>query len=167
MFGLQKQQVRLANFNPRAEKHGEDNKLAGDLKIEVVTSNSVLDEFDKGLRQAFFRKPGKGEQQDLIEPGALTEVKFPKLGVGRWDEEFPGYDLTIETGLGLKDPIVLIDCTLRKFAFEFLQGGSVAVSFSVICHPESKEAGELCALIQSDIELTLTPPSEQRLADAA
>jgi hypothetical protein len=167
MFRLQNQQVRIVNFNPRAEKHGEDNKLAGDLKVEVTLPNSVLDEFDKGLRQAIYRKPAKGEQQDLIDPASLTSVQFPKIGALKWDEEFPGYDLEVFSGLGLSEPLILVDCTVRKFAFQPLEGGSVGVTFSVICHPDPAEAGQLCALIQSEADVTLTPPAKQELANAA
>lgn len=162
MFQLQNHTVKVASFNPRSERHGDDNKLAADIKIQLCCTSGALDEFDKSLRAALYRKPAKGEQQDLIAgPDGLTAVKFPRIGAVRWDEEFPGYELTIEGGLGLTEPLVLVDVTLRKFSFEPLEGGSVAVTFSVICHPEPEEAGQLCALIQEDAEITLTPPTKQ------
>jgi len=161
MFELTKANVKIANVNPRAEKHGDENKLAADIKIELQVHNSALDSFDEKLRKALFRKPGKGEQQDLLDKDQLTAVQFPRLGDVNWDEEFPGYELEIACGLGLSDPMVIVDVMLKKFCFEPLEGGSVNVTFNAICHPNTEEIGQLCALIQSDAEITLTPPSKQ------
>jgi hypothetical protein len=166
MFQLEKHLVKVASFNPRAEKHGDDNKLAADIKFEAKVSNAMLDEFDKDLRKALYRKAGKGEQQDLIEGAdGLVAVKFPRIGALRWEEEFPGYEIELDGGLGLNEPLILVDVTLRKFSFAALEGGSVSITFSAICHPEPAEAGQLCALIQEDVELTLTPPSAQAQTD--
>lgn len=163
MFNLDNALVRIANVNPRAEKHGDENKLACDLKIEVKAPNSVLDAFHKDLRKALYRKPASGEQQDLIEGAeGLTAVKFPRVGELRWDEDFPGYDIKIGApGLGLIEPLELVDVTVKKLAFEPLEGGSVAITFNVICHPDSDEIGQLCQLIQEEAEVTLTPPKNQ------
>lgn len=162
MFSLDNHQVRIANVNPRAEKHGDENKLATDIKIELKASNGVLDEFDQALRGALYRKPGKGEQQDLIAGAdGLTAVKFPLLGAVAWEDEFTGYELEIPSGLGLTDPLILVDITLKKFRFEPLEGGSVSITFNAICHPDADECGQLCALIQEEVALTLTPPTAQ------
>jgi hypothetical protein len=49
MFSLANQAAKLTNVNPRAELHGQDKKLAVDLKFEVKTSNDVLSEFDSSV----------------------------------------------------------------------------------------------------------------------
>ena len=162
MFQLDDATAKVANFNPRAEKHGEDNVTAGDIKIVATVSNGVLDYFNKHLRAALYRKALAGEQQDLIEGGnALVAVKFPRLGAIAWDEDFPGYEIELGGGLGLTEPLVLVDVTLKKFRFEPLEGGSVAVTFSAICHPDAEEAGLLCQMIQNDVQLTVRPPTKQ------
>lgn len=162
MFELNDATAKVANFNPRAEKHGEENKLAGDLKCVAVTNSSVLDFFSKDLRKALYRKATQGEQQDLIEGAdGLTAVKFPRLGSLSWAEEYPGYELVIGTGLGLSEPLVISDVTLKRFKFEPLEGGSLAVTFSAVFHPSPEDAGLLCALIQNDVQLTLVSPLNQ------
>jgi hypothetical protein len=162
VFALDKHFVTISSVNPRAEKHGDDNKLAADIKFEAQVPNAMLDEFDKDLRKALYRKAGKGEQPDLIAGvDGLVAVKFPRIGALSWEEEFPGYEIELNGGLGLDEPLILVDVTLRKFKFAALEGGSVSVSFSAVCHPEPAEAGQLCALIQEDVELTLTPPTKQ------
>lgn len=168
MFQTENQLAKIASFNPRAEKHGDDNKLAADIKFEISAGNAALDAFSPDLRKALFRKATKGEQQDLIEGSdGLVAVKFPRLGALAWDEEFPGYELEIGGGLGLAEPLVLVDVTLKKFRFEPLEGGSVLITFSAVFHPDTEEAGALCALIQDEVELTLTPPSKQEDTGAA
>jgi hypothetical protein len=166
MFQLDKHLVKVSNFNPRAEKHGEDNKLAADITFEVDVANDLLDAFDKDLRKALYRKAAKGEQPDLIAGSdGLVAVKFPRIGALSWEEEFPGYEIELDGGLGLAEPLILVDVTLRKFKFAAIEGGSVSIKFSAICHPEPSEAGQLCALIQEQAELTLTPPTKQAQAN--
>jgi hypothetical protein len=162
MFETNDAPAKVSNFNPRAEKHGEENKLAGDLKLVVITSSSVLDFFNKELRKALYRKPLQGEQQDLIEGNdGLTAIKFPRLGALPWDEEYPGYELVIGGGMGLVEPMALNGVSLKRFRFEPLDGGSLQVTFSALFHPTPEQAGALCALIQEDVQLTLIPPTKQ------
>lgn len=160
MFELQNAAAKVANFNPRAEKHGGENVTAGDIKFEVTASSGVLDHFHADLRAALYRKAVAGEQQDLIDGAdALVAVKFPRVGSLAWDEEFPGYEIELDAdGLGLSEPLLLVDVTLKKFRFEPLEGGSVAITFNAICHPDAEDAGTLCQLIQDDVELTLRSP---------
>lgn len=166
MFELNDATAKVANFNPRAERHGDENKLAGDLKLVVCVANGVLDYFQKGLRQSLYRKAAQGEQQGLIEGGdGLTAVKFPKLGAIPWDEEYPGYDLVIAGGLGLTEPLVISDVTLKKISFEPLEGGSLQMTFSAVFHPTKSEAGALCELIKNDVQLTLVSPLNQGKGD--
>lgn len=69
MFSLTKHQTKIASFNPRAEKHGEENVTAGDIKVEATVHSSTLDLFDKKLRPMFFRKAEIGEVE-------LSKFKF-------------------------------------------------------------------------------------------
>ena len=164
MFSLKGFTVRIASFNPRAEKHGDDNKLAADIKIECSVSNDQLNHFDPKMRDFLFRKAEAGEQQDLIDgENALVALRLPKLGPLSWDEEFPGYRVEFPAGLGLLESLALEDVTVRKFKFEPIEGGSCSVTFSIVCHPDAEEAGELCALIQKDVEIVLTPPTRQEV----
>ena len=39
------------------------------------------------------------------------------MGELSWDEEFPGYDTEIASGMGLSEPLFLSDVTLKKFRF--------------------------------------------------
>lgn len=162
MLQLEDHEVDMSNVNLRKEKHGDERKLGVDITIKFHAANRILDELESGLRESLFRPAGKGEQIDLVEGAdGLVAVKFPRIGGLSWDEEFPGYELEIAGGLGLSEPLVLVDVTLKKFKFDPLEGGSVAITFSAVFHPDAEEAGTLCSLIQDEVDLTLVPPSKQ------
>lgn len=161
MFQLTDHEAKIANFNPRAEKNGDKNNLAADIKFEIAGHSSLLDAFDQQLRSLLYRRPEReGEQMALQEGDQLTALRRPELGTLSWDEEFPGYMVRIANGLAAGKPLEL-EAELSKFRFEPIQGGSVKVTFSAAVHPNEKAAGRLCDLIQSTVKLTLVPPSAE------
>jgi len=170
MFRIENQQVKICNFNIRAEKHGDENVKAGDLKIECTMHSSVLDCFDKGIRKLLYRKPASGEQTDLpLGDDGLTARKLPRLAPLKWDEDFPGYELSIVTGLAVDEVLKLDDVELSNFVFEAMDGGSVAITFRASAYPDGRTSGKLCQLVQETVEITLIPPdagesTQQKLA---
>lgn len=167
MFTMTKQAAKVAAFNPRAEKHGEENVPAGDIKFQVAAHSTVLDHFHPGLRKLLYRKPGPGEQDELPlgDGDGRVALAVPRLKGLSWDEDFPGYSLTIHNDF--IDSLVLT-VELCKFRFDAIEGGSVQLTFSARCEPDAAEAGALCQLIQEEVEITLAPPTtaanEQREA---
>lgn len=167
MFELKNHEAKVASFNPRCEKHGQENVMAGDLKVECTGHSSLLDHFDKSLRKTLYRKPAPGEQTDLpLGDDNLTQRKLPRLAPLRWDEDFPGYKLHIVTGLAVDEVIELDDVELSSFVFEALDGGSVSITFRASFHPDGRTSGKLCQLIQETVEITLIAPEagQQQLA---
>lgn len=160
MFSLDNHRAKIASFNPRVEKHGDENVPSGDLKFEVTCANAMLDHFDKALRKMLYRKPGAGEQTELTlnDHDGLTQRKLPHLAPLKWDEDFPGYELSITTGLALDESLDLSDVELSGFVFQALDGGSVSITFRASFHPDGRTSGKLCQLIQETVEITLTPP---------
>jgi hypothetical protein len=159
MFDLDQQQVKLASVNARAEKHGEDTKPAFDLKIEVALPSSALIHFHPELRQHLYKRDENPDLVDqVIEGDGLTILRYPKLGALKWDWEAASYSAVVDYGLGGDSDIVLADVKLDHFVFEPQNGGSVAVTFRMIAHPDSDDVGKLCEFIQRDIVLPLTPP---------
>lgn len=160
MFQLQKHICKVDNFNPRAEKHGDSNVSAGDIRITTRAHSSVLDHFGPSYRPFLFRKPDvPGDQQPLIEGDTMTALDKPNLKPMQLDEDFPGYVLEIGTGLGIKKPMRLEEVELSNFKIEAMEGGSVTLSFTATCHPDKDQAGALCASIQNTYEVTLIPPA--------
>lgn len=168
MFNIEKHEATISNVNTRIERHGDERQLAADIKFTTSASNAVLDQFAPGLREALFRKPGKGEQQSLPTIGeTLTAVKFPSLAPLKLAHEFTGYEVEIAGMLDDTDPLFLADVKLKKFEFAPNEGGSVQLTFTASANVDSEELAELCdALVREDVLLTLIAPARAADADA-
>ncbi|UGB46956.1 hypothetical protein LQ772_06605 [Frateuria edaphi] len=163
MFQLTEQTTKITSFTPRMEKHGDENVLAGTLKLETNVHSTVLDLFDKGFRKLLYRKPAPGEQTELpLEGGdGLTARKLPHLAPLKWDEDFPGYKLEIQSGLALDEVLKLSDVEISDFVFEALDGGSCKIRFTANFRQDGRTSGKLCQLIQDEVELSLIPPTRE------
>lgn len=162
MFSLANQSAKLTSVNPRAEIHGTDHVMAADLKFEIKVGNDVLSEFDPSLKSSLYKK-ADGPQGELItDAGHLPSLKFPLMGPVKWGKEFSGYETVIHYGVSGAQDIHLIDCEVDNFRFDCQDGGTVAVSFRVIAHPESSELGRLCEMIQQEVEMSLIEPEADK-----
>lgn len=160
-FQLDKHEASLANVNQRIQRHGDERRLAADIKFTLSASNEVLDSFDPTLRQDLFRKPGAGEQPELPQIGGdrLTEVKHPALEPLKLSHAFKGYELHIAGLLEAGDPIVLVDVGLKRFVLDPKEGGSVEMTFTASAEVKPVELAELSdALVREDVLLTLIAP---------
>lgn len=164
MFELKNQSLKLAHCNGRAEKHGDKNVLAVDLKFELKILNTKLDEFSAGLMRSLYEKKVVGEVAELF-PGHLPDVRYPQLPELKWEHEYAGYTLRVEHGIDDGSDIVLTDCDLSKFNFKCQDGGTVVITFSVQCHPTDDEAGHLLGKIQSEVTIDLTPPDPNAVVE--
>lgn len=167
MFSLKNQAAKLTSVNPRAELHGQDKKLAVDLKFDIKVSNDVLSEFDPSLKSAIYRAADTGEGDLLADqPGVLPKLKFPLMGAIKWGKAFAGYETVIHYGVSGTQDIHLIETDVDNFRFDCQDGGTVVVSFRVIAHPESSELGRLCEMIQQEVEMSLIEPEPESLEQA-
>lgn len=169
MFTTTKHPTFISSVTPIAEKHGEETKLACSIKCELTMAKTVLDAFGlKKLREALYRKPAAGEQQELPMEGSdgHTALAFPKLSSLRIEEDFTGYKVHVDSGLGISEGIHLSEVTLKKVSLDPIEGGSVKVGLSLVCHPDAATIGALCDMLQDTVDLTLTPPaaSQQKAA---
>lgn len=162
MFEL-KQIVKLTSVNARAEIHGEDRRPAFDLKIEAACSNDVLIHFHPELRNMLYKKSDEPDLVDQIDAEALTAPRFPKMAGFKWDWEGQGYRVTISYGLGGPSDIVLGETKIDNFKFVPQNGGTVLVTFRVICHPETEDVGRLCEFIQREIDIDVRAPEPETL----
>ena len=160
VFTLERQRVKLANFNARAELHGEDREPAADLKIEMLAPNDILSEFDSDLKSSLYRKPNaNGDQAELLDtgPGYLPKLRFPRMGEFAWDEKMEHAELTIHQG---RSDLNLIECIVDSFKFAPADGGQIGLTFRVRCKPDERQAGKLYTLTQQAIDVTLKPQPE-------
>ncbi|PPU07778.1 hypothetical protein XarjCFBP7645_09235 [Xanthomonas arboricola] len=163
MFQLREATAKVVKFNPTSEKHGPEIVPGGSITLEVVASSEVLNDFQPGLREALYRAPTSGDQGSLLQAknkDDLTAVRFSQLETS-WSGEYPGYEAQISNGLGLEDPIVLVDAKLKNIGFKLLDGGSVGIKFTLIAHPDTDESGLLCHMQRREVQVTITPPARQ------
>lgn len=159
MFEIAQMSVKLVNVNPRPELHGDDTRLAADLKMQATCSNRLLNHFHADLRSMLFKRDENPDLVDQADAEALTALRFPNLDALRWDWTGAGYTLEVDWGLGGASNIVLEDVQVDKFQIEAQQGGTCVITFRVIAHPDADVVGPLCELMQQEITVTLTPPA--------
>ncbi|NOV24188.1 hypothetical protein E5S69_11765 [Cupriavidus necator] len=159
------QPVKLANYNPRSEKHGKQHKPAADLMIEAGMSASALDLLQPGLRESLYK--AAEDQADLVEPdrNALTARRFQRMSPFAWGWEGKGYMLTIDYGLGGDSNIELDDCTVKDVRISPQEGGTVLFKFRVVAHPDEHDSGILTHRIQQEITITLRAPAPQTVGE--
>lgn len=167
MFQLDKHYAVLANLNLRKENHGDEKKAAADLKFTLAAPNTLLDSIDKALRPAFFRKPGKGEQQALpIDGNNLVALNLPLLGEQKIATEYEAYEVEIASLLGHIEPLFFADAKVKKIAWLPIEGGSISMSLTVSVQiDEDDDAPLLAAWRRGEANLSLVPPKAQALGD--
>lgn len=166
-FELDHQSGIMVNFNPRAEKHGEDPKPAADLRFSLNMASANLAMLDPTLRSFLFHKSSEASN-DLADQGSdAPDLRFPKLvGPLEWNLEMVGATLTIHHGIGGRSDLVLQGVDVNKFTLDPQQGGTVIVGFRVHGHPSEQQNGKLSYMISKDVEISLEPP-EAKAPDLA
>jgi hypothetical protein len=149
----------LNNFNPRAERNGEELRPAGDISLTANLSADDLVYFSPTLKSFLF---DPNAPRDLADGSPL---RYPALGVQHWAEEMTGAKFELHVGVGA--PVTFKDARINKFVIEPVSGGSVRLSFRVQIHPDETQAGRLSGLIQSEVEISLTPAELPVLGDGA
>jgi len=182
MFELWKQRAKLISFSPNAECHGEDRVPVSYMKITANLSNDCLAFFHPSLKSALYVRndnasnvrPKQPEQGELIDgkpteaaapADGLTALRFSALGGPlKWDWKGVGYDIEIPYGVSGKADIVL-KVDIDEIRLDCQEGGTVVITFRAMAHPTEEQNGRLCSLIQSEIEVTLSPPEAESVGD--
>lgn len=166
MFTLDKQNGSITNLNLRAEKHGDKNQPACDIKISVDLPSARLDDISTGLCESLFRKPGAGDQLPLVEVGkkpepGYTALRHPGLEPVNVKQKFPGYEITVAAPHAEEDSgLFFADAEVKNFKIDPREGGTATVTFSVGVNVDEEEiAGLLPFLRDPDAVLTLVPPT--------
>ena len=166
VFQLAKQTASL-NFQSRTENNGTEKVAAATCHLTMTLPNDALVMFDPKLREAFYRKQLKGEDEmDLADQGSspkdgLNRLKFPHIGSDiEWDEVFEEYTLAVDYGVSKKSAISLGGCKVDAFKIGLMDGGSLTLKFRVSCHPSEEQAGKLYTLNGREITFNLEPPAD-------
>lgn len=123
-------EAHLASVTNRVEKHGDEDKPAISLALEITTANTVCDLIDPTLRPALYKRDD--DQQDLpdVEPStpvlrcnAIDRVVLPT--------KHEGWTMQIDDGIDDTQPMTFGGCKVDKFSVEPKQGGSVVLRLRV------------------------------------
>jgi hypothetical protein len=169
MFTLNNETVRLANINTRTEKHGEDDVLACDIKLEFKTANAVLSKFSESLKEVLYTKD-EGAVEDLIHPDHAPKLRNPLMGPIRWNLEMPSVQFRIHHGETDADDIVFSGAKCNKFQFLCQEGGTVVTDFRIqVSEPDEEAVTKLLFMLNQAIKVSLfdeAPQVEDQQQDA-
>jgi hypothetical protein len=124
-------EARLATLTNRVEKHGDDEKPAVTLGIELTMANTILDTIDPTLRSTLFKAKSDGEPE---LPG--MEAHTPVLRCNSIDRvtlptKHEGWTLQVDDGIDDTDPMTFGGCKVDKVSVEPKQGGSIVLRMRV------------------------------------
>lgn len=166
--------VELTNLNNRIEKHGSDSVPAIDLTISYDAPNAILETFQPGMLDSFYRVAEAGDDgQEPIEGLEVSEkplLRFSQMAPIKLGTKLAGYTLSIDYGLDEESALVLDTCTVGKFSLDLMEGGSVGVKFQVQTNTGLTERilGKLAILIGQEVQVTLIKPeaAQKNIDDA-
>jgi hypothetical protein len=155
----------LANLNTRIEKHGDESVSAIDISICYDAPNSVLDEFQDGMLDAFYKAAEGGDDIQVVIDGfeisAKPLLRFSQLAPIKLGTELVGHRFAIDYGIDDDTALVLPSCNIGKFTLELKEGGTVSMKFRVQTNVGLTEhiIGKLAMLIGQEVKVTMTPPT--------
>lgn len=169
MLECDEQQCSVKSVNVRAEQHGDRPVPACDIGIGFETGCEILDQFESGLKDAFYTKEDKKKQKPL--PGTDDPVSGPRLRFNgkigelgiKWDGM--GYKARLQWGdLAGSVDVKLSSIKIPKIKAELKDGGTCGLGLQLQCHPSEEAYGKLATLIgREGVRLTLTPPTAAEL----
>ncbi len=158
-FELVKERATLAHLNTRTELHGDEERPACDLKLELSLHNSVLNKFHPHLREVFYT----ADKQLDIEQDHLVNLRFPQMSAFKWDNEIPRAVLTIHDAL---TGDFTIGGKANKFQLELLEGGTTKVQIRFqMGEINPQDAAFLFSMLKQSVSISLAPAAEEEKKD--
>lgn len=162
MFQLQEMtEAHIASVTNRVERHGEDEKPAVTLMLELTAANTILDLIDPKIRAALYM--AVEDQEDL--PG--VEAATPVLRCNSFEKHtlptsYEGWTLAVDDGIDDTEPMLFGGVKADKFAFEAKQGGSIVLRFRVgTSDVDADKLGKLAMHNGQSIWITLRAPEKK------
>lgn len=167
MLRTDEQVATVSSLNMRAERHGNQPVPACDINITFDAPGKVLDQFEKGLFDAFYTKePPNKSQKELA--GMEADGPFLRfngtLGPLTLKQGIPGYKAEIVYGeIASSIKIALSDVKMTRVKAEPKDGGTCGFALQLQAHPVEGQYDQLALILQREVKVTLTPPSASEL----
>jgi hypothetical protein len=150
-------EAHLATVTTRVEKHGDDDKPAVSLGLEITTGNAILDLIDPMLRPTFYKTsdtkalPGIDDALTVLRCNSVERVLLPT--------KHEGWTLAIDDGIDETKPMIFGGVKCDKFSVEPQQGGSVVLRLRVgTSDLDAARSGMLGMHVGRPIWVTLIAP---------
>jgi hypothetical protein len=149
-------EVKLASFNVRTEKHGEDDVLAFSAGLKYVGPNTFLDALAPGLRESLYAAVEGQEQLPGVEPSTPL-LRCKKIETIALDLCFEGWTLEVEHGID--EPMTIGGVKVDKFKVTPYEGGSCEVAWRIGSNDvDETELGQLAGKLTQMIMVRLLAP---------
>jgi hypothetical protein len=153
-------EATLASVTNRVERHGEDEKPAVSLRLEITGANTLLDLIDPKIRESLY-KPADSEDLPGVEPST------PVLRCNSFEKHtlptcYEGWTLAVDDGIDAADPMVFGSSKIDKFVVEAKQGGSIVLGLRVgTSDVDAEKLGKLAMHNGQSIWVTLKAPEKK------
>lgn len=152
-FALKKQKSVLEHLNTRAEKHGDQNMLAIDIKIVADVPNTFLNQLDPDLKASLYK--AEDAQASLVEDaGHMPVLRFPSMAPFKYQVSMVKAKLTIHGAK--KENDITFEVKITDIKLDCKHGGTVELTFSAATLPEAEEVGTLSGMLKQDVKVSVS-----------
>lgn len=151
-------EAHLATLTPRSERHGDDDKPAVSLALEIVGPNTLLDSIDPTIRPTLYKAvegqedlPGIEQSTPVLRCNSIDRVTLPT--------KHEGWTLQVDDGIDNTDPMTFGSVKVDKLSVEPKQGGSITLRLRVgTSDLDAARSGFLGMHVGQSVWITLTAP---------
>lgn len=168
MISFDRKLIKVKKVSAVDEFKGDKTDYGCSVRLEWVAANTILDEFDKHVRAAYYERDtgkqaasaeGQGELSLPRQDVDLTKRKCINVVTPlHFVKEFDGYEIIFHRGATEKSDIKLTEVKLDNFVGDPQEGGSVLMSCRAYMKPAAEVRGFIDHMSKTEIEITLTPP---------
>jgi hypothetical protein len=156
-FQLKQQAAKVAHVNLRIEKHGEEEVLACDVKIEADVPNTFLDQLSPTLRSSLYmaegEAPAPGQIPLVADATHLPVLRYPFMG----EQRFPGVEMFTATAHFHTRPKVTIAAKVNDLRATLKEGGTVELQFRLQFVADADQVAKLSSLLGREVKISVGP----------
>lgn len=157
-------EAHLSTVTNRVEKHGDDDRPAVSLGLEIMAPNTLLDQIDPALRHALYKAVDDQEALPGVEP-ATPVLRCNSFDTHALTTVHEGWTLAVDDGIDDTRPMMFGGVKIDKFKLEAKQGGIIVLRFRAgTCDIDADKLGKLAMRNGQSIWITLTAPEKNAAA---
>jgi hypothetical protein len=139
MMNFTNHEVRLEHLNTRTENHGDEERLALDLKISFDLPNKSLDMLSPTLRKSLY---DADETEDMVDADHTPHLRNPALGRLKWAGKWsPVLFVFLDPDEDEENDLSFHDAKLHKVSVLPQDGGTCSYEATVSVYPEDGSIG--------------------------